>query len=61
MKNKRPDKWRDVIRRIGGLEIIAVHCKTSFCVIRRIGGLEIDEREALRRMPVIRRIGGLEM
>ena len=50
-----------VIRRVGGLEVLAVTNTRHLLVIRRVGGLEDKDDDRSNSSPVIRRVGGLEV
>ena len=51
----------EVIRRVGGLEVVLVSSLCPDGVIRRVGGLEDKFRCIRVRARVIRRVGGLEV
>ena len=54
-------RWREVIRRVGGLEV-QDRLKSLFrYVIRRVGGLEVPVLRSVMPSAVIRRVGGLEV
>ena len=51
----------DVIRRVGGLEVVHLLLPWFVQVIRRVGGLEDVVHIVERQILVIRRVGGLEV
>ena len=50
----------DVIRRVGGLEVVVALAAHNAPVIRRVGGLEGEDGDGDDGEDVIRRVGGLE-
>ena len=50
----------DVIRRVGGLEVMVLAIANGVVVIRRVGGLEEIQTFKPYSGYVIRRVGGLE-
>ena len=58
---RRIYRGKNVIRRVGGLEV-DVNVVTPYAeVIRRVGGLEVYASNAEKFGEVIRRVGGLKM
>ena len=61
MKASRNRFRKSVIRRVGGLEVVALGVFRGTGVIRRVGGLEGHDRGHGFSAGVIRRVGGLEV
>ena len=61
MLNAAVEKGIEVIRRVGGLEVLLVTEQTIALVIRRVGGLEVIRAAMPDSLKVIRRVGGLEV
>ena len=61
MKSRDIRRQYEVIRRVGGLEVIDVDCGIFSRVIRRVGGLEEIRGGSSPERGVIRRVGGLEV
>ena len=51
----------NVIRRVGGLEVLRRFAAMTAAVIRRVGGLEVKAGQRLPVVAVIRRVDGLEV
>lgn len=49
-----------VVRRVGGLEVVAAGKRGGHVVVRRVGGLEVPSQLGYIRGSVVRRVGGLE-
>lgn len=61
MNRRTAPKTRQVVRRVGGLEVPAGFTWQSYVVVRRVGGLEGADTPHAATHYVVRRVGGLEV